>query len=115
MVENVNVTSYDVEKLQNLIQNTFQNREQLTFTLSKASKPSAELEVELRNFSEMEELGLNLALVFRKKSTETGESAPIKDYDVIEKVRDHFENESKFLSKCKVETFALLSCRTSSF
>ena len=100
MVENVNVTSYDVEKLQDLIQYTFQNREQLTFTLSKASKPSAELEVEFRNFSEIEELGLNLAMVFRKKSTQTGESTTIKDYDVIEKVRDNYKNESNSLSKC---------------
>ena len=100
MVENVNVTSYDVQKLRDLIKNTFQNREQLTITLSKASKASEELEVEFRNFSEIEEFSLNLAMVFRKKSTETGESASIKDYDVIEKVRDHYKNESNFLSKC---------------
>ena len=100
MVENVNVTSYNVQKLRHLIENTFQNREQLTITLSKASKPSTELEVEFRNFSEMEELGLNLAMVFRKKSTETGECAVIKDYDVIEKVRYHYKNESNFLSRC---------------
>ena len=65
-------------------------------TLSKAqSKPSEELEVELRNVPAMKGGEIFLATVFRNKTNcMNEENSVIKCYDIIEKVIDIFWNYS---------------------
>lgn len=96
MVENVDVSSYDKKKFDDLIQVGFQEKELLSMTMSKArSKPSEELEVELRNVPAMKEGEISLAMVFRNKTNcMNEENSVIKCYDIIEKVIDIFWNYS---------------------
>ena len=96
MVENVDVSSYDKKKFDDLIQVGFQEKELLNMTLSKAqSKPSEELEVELRNVPAMKEGEISLAMMFRNKTNcMNEENSVIKCYDIIEKVIDIFWNYS---------------------
>ena len=90
MVENIDVPSYDKKKFDDLIQVGFQEKELLNMTLSKAqSKPSEELEVELRNVPAMKEGEISLAVMFRNKTNcMNEENSVIKCYDIIEKVID---------------------------
>ena len=94
MVENIDVSSYDQKKFDDLIKVGFQEKELLNMTLSKAqSKPSEELEVELRNVPAMKEGEISLAMVFRNKTNcMNEENSVIKCYDIIEKVIDIFWN-----------------------
>ena len=96
MVENIDVPSYDQKKFDYLIQVGFQEKKLLSMTLSKAqSKPSEELEVELRNVPAMKEGEIFLAMMFRNKTNcMNEENSVIKCYDIIEKVIDIFWNYS---------------------
>ena len=93
MVEKINVTSFDVKKLNHLIQTRFQNKTLLNICFTKArAKPSAEFEVKFQNVSEIKEVDLSVGMVFRKRGNNQIEETPsIKDYDVIEKVIDCFK------------------------
>ena len=96
MVENIDVSSYDKKKFDELIQVGFREKELLNITLCKArSKPSEELEVELRNVPAMKDGEISLAMVFRNKTRcISDENSVIKCYDIIEKVTDKFWNFS---------------------
>lgn len=96
MVENIDVSSYDQKKFDELIQIGFREKELLNITLCKArSKPSEELEVELRNVPAMKDGEISLAMIFRNKTRcINDENSVIKCYDIIEKVTDKFWNFS---------------------
>lgn len=94
MVENIDVTSFDKKKFDELIQVGFREKELLNITLCKArSKPSEELEIELRNVPAMKDGEISLAMVFRNKTRCINDkNSVIKSYDIIEKVTDIFWN-----------------------
>ena len=95
-VENIDVSSYDIKKFDELIQVGFREKELLNIILCKAqSKPSQELEVELRNVPAMKDGEISLAMFFRNKTRcINDENSVSKCYDIIEKVTDKFRKFS---------------------
>ena len=94
MVEDIDVSSYDKKKFDELIQVGFRKKKLLNITLCKArSKPSEVLEIELSNVPAMKEGEISLAMVFRNKpSCIIEENCVIKCYDVIEEITHAFCN-----------------------